>query len=464
MGNYLAIDIGASSGRHILGTVKKGKIVLEEIYRFPNGMVNRNTHLCWDFNTLFHEIITGLKKCGELGKIPTSVGIDTWAVDFVLLDKQDNILGDTVAYRDSRTNGMDAILNKLILPHNLYQRTGIQKQLFNTIYQLMAIKQTQSHLLATAESFLMVPDYLNFLLTGVKMHEYTNATTTGMVHALTKTWDRELIDLLGIKHSLFGDLHPPKTSVGSLQKEIQRQVGFDCEVVLPPTHDTASAVLAVPLLESDSLYISSGTWSLIGTEKTAPDCREESRQANFTNEGGFDYRYRYLKNIMGLWIIQSVQKELKDKYSFPELCSLAEEKKDFPSIIEVNDDCFLAPQSMIKAIQNSCKISCQPIPITPGEIASCVYRSLAKSYHDAVIEIEKLLDMNITKLHIVGGGCKADYLNKLTSEWTGKQVLAGPAEATALGNILSQMLKAGDFGTLSEARKAIANSFPMKTW
>ncbi|HBE76731.1 MAG TPA: rhamnulokinase [Firmicutes bacterium] len=462
--HYLAIDIGASGGRHILGTFKDGQIILEEIYRFTNEMKTKDNHLCWDFKYLFEQILLGLEKCGQRGKVPVTMGIDTWGVDFVLLDKNDQVLGDTIAYRDSRTSGMDGELCKLIREDTLYQRTGIQKQLFNTIYQLLALKQTEKGIFDRAERFLMAPEYLNFLLTGVKFNEYTNATTTGMVDAAKKTWDRPLIDLLGIKQALFGDLKMPKTPLGPLQKAIQQRVGFNCEVVLPPTHDTASAVLAVPLADSHSLFISSGTWSLVGLEKAEADCRETSRLANFTNEGGYDYRYRYLKNIMGLWIIQSVKKELGDRYSFSELCAMAEVEKDFPSLIDVNDHAFLAPPNMVMAMQEFCRQRGLPVPTRPGEVASCVYRSLAQSYRDAVLEIESLQDIKIGTIHIVGGGSQADYLNELTARYTGKQILAGPVEATAIGNILSQMLGAGEFETLSQARKAIADSFPISKW
>ncbi len=461
---YLAIDIGASSGRHILGTLKDGQITLEEIYRFTNEMKVRNNHLCWDFDYLFEQILLGLKKCGQLGKIPVSMGIDTWGVDFVLLDKDERVLGDTVAYRDSRTNGMDGELRKLISEDELYRRTGIQKQLFNTIYQLLALKGTNQEILDRAERFLMAPEYLNFLLTGMKVNEYTNATTTGMVDAGEKTWDRSLIELLGIKPSLFGELKLPKTRLGLLQKAIEEKVGFQCEVVLPPTHDTASAVLAVPLADNHSVYISSGTWSLMGLEKPEPDCREASRSANFTNEGGYDYRYRYLKNIMGLWIIQSVKKEWSEGYSFSQLCAMAEAEKGSPSIIDVNDQTFLAPPNMIEAIKEFCRQRGLPVPIQPGEIAACIYHSLAQSYRDAVLEIETLQNMGIHSIHIVGGGSQADYLNKLTARYTGKQVLAGPIEATAIGNILSQMLGAGEFKTLAKARETVAKSFPIKKW
>ena len=265
---YLAVDIGASSGRHILGTVKDGHISLEEVYRFENGMKEKNGHLCWDTQALFANIKAGMKQCAVLGKIPASMGIDTWAVDFVLLDGEDQVLGDTVGYRDDRTKGMDEKVYQKISPEDLYARTGIQKQIFNTIYQLMAVKETAPDILAKAKTFLMIPDYFHFLLTGVKKQEYTNATTTQLVSPVTNTWDYELIEKLGYPGELFGPLSMPGTLVGSLSKEVAEEVGYSCQVVIPATHDTASAVMAVPQAEEeeDMLYISSGTWSLMGTE------------------------------------------------------------------------------------------------------------------------------------------------------------------------------------------------------
>ncbi|MBR6395407.1 MAG: rhamnulokinase, partial [Lachnospiraceae bacterium] len=302
---YLAVDIGASSGRHILGCVENGKIKYEEVYRFENGPVKRNGHMCWEMDRLFNEIVNGMKACKGLGKIPVSMGIDTWGVDFVLLDKEDNIIGDTVCYRDERTAGIDSEVYKIIPEDKLYARTGIQKQIFNTIYQLMAIKEKEPENLAKAESFLMVPDYFNFLLTGVKKQEYTNATTGQLVDTNTKQWDRQLIKRLGLPAGIFKELSMPGTFVGRLLPEIQKRVGYDLDVILPGTHDTASAVLAVPMEKGDSVYISSGTWSLMGIERSEADCSERARECNFTNEGGYEGRFRFLKNIMGLWMIQS---------------------------------------------------------------------------------------------------------------------------------------------------------------
>lgn len=461
---YLAVDIGASGGRHILGSLDNGKLQLEEIYRFENGLIEKDGYLCWDLNRLFQEILNGLKKCKTAGKIPVSMGVDTWGVDFVLLDSEDKVLGPTVGYRDKRTAGMDEEVYKVIKEEELYRRTGIQKQIFNTIYQLTAVKTQRPEILQKAEALLMIPDYFHFLLTGKKAQEYTNATTGQLVNPVTKDWDYALLDKLGIKKEIFQKISLPKTSLGNLRREIQEEVGFDCEIVLPATHDTGSAVLAVPASDDDYLYISSGTWSLIGIERMEADCREESRIANFTNEGGYDYRFRYLKNIMGLWMIQSVRHELEDKYSFAELCAMAEKSSSFPSIVDVNAQEFLAPANMTQAIKDYLKESGQKVPETVGELAACIYNSLAASYSSAVKEIEALTGRSFKRIHIVGGGSNADYLNQLTADYTSKDVCAGPSEATALGNILAQMLKAEVFEDIIEARKCVYDSFGVRVF
>lgn len=459
---YLAVDIGASSGRHILGSIEDGKMVLEEIYRFENGMKKTGDYLCWDLEALFGEILAGIKKCEEIGKIPASMGIDTWAVDYVLLDEKDQVLGKTYGYRDKRTHGMDEIVYGILPQNELYARTGIQKQIFNSIYQLMAVKQNQPEDLEKAQYFCMIPDYFHFLLTGEKVTDYTNATTTQLVSPTTKKWDDELIEKLGFPRRLFGELSMPGCEVGCFTERIQEEVGFACKVVLPPTHDTASAVLAVPAVEEDFLYISSGTWSLMGIERLEADCSRASMDKNFTNEGGYDYKFRFLKNIMGLWMIQSVRHELKDEYSFATLCDMAEQKREFPSRVDVNDQMFLAPDSMIQAVKDYCGKTKQPIPQDIGELATCIYQSLAESYARTVEEIEFITGRNYTTIHIVGGGSNAEYLNLLTAEKTGMKVLAGPSEATAIGNLTAQMIADGVFQNAREARKSIYHSFEIK--
>ena len=455
---YLAVDIGASSGRHMLAGMQDGKMQLEEVYRFPNGMDDKNGTLCWDVDRLFAEIKNGLKKCKEIGKIPVSVAIDTWGVDYVLLDKDDRILGDTVGYRDSRTEGMDEKVYEVIPQDELYARTGIQKQIFNTVYQLMAVKESHPEYLEQAESILMIPDYFHFLLTGVKKNEYTNATTGQLVSPKTNDWDYELIKMLGYNPKMFRPVSMPGTVVGEFTEEVQKEVGFNCTVVLPATHDTGSAVLAVPTNDDDAVYISSGTWSLMGIERKEADCSMESMKANFTNEGGYDHRFRYLKNIMGLWMIQSVKKEFTEDLSFAQICEMAS-KETIPSIVDCNDDCFLAPKSMIKAVQDFCSRTGQQVPETVGEISSVIYNSLAKCYGDTVQEIEEITGKKYSTIYVVGGGSNAGYLNELTAKYTGKKVSAGPSEATAIGNVIVQMLHDGIFKDLPEARTCVRESF-----
>ena len=443
---YLAVDIGASSGRHMLASMKDGKMQLEEVYRFPNGMDNKNGTLCWDVDRLITEIKNGLKKCKEIGKIPVSMGIDTWGVDYVLLDKDDNILGDTVGYRDSRTEGMDEKVYEVIPQDHLYARTGIQKQIFNTIYQLMAVKESHPEYLEQAETILMIPDYFNFLLTGVKMNEYTEATTGQLISPKTNDWDYELIDMLEYNSKMFRPVSMPGTVVGDFTEEVQKEVGFNCTVVLPATHDTGSAVLAVPTNDDDAVYISSGTWSLMGIERKEADCSMES-----------------MKNIMGLWMIQSVKKEFTEDLSFAEICEMAS-KETIPSIVDCNDDCFLAPESMIEAVQKFCRDTDQPVPETVGEISSVIYNSLAKCYGDTVEEIEAITGKKYSTIYVVGGGSNAGYLNELTAKYTGRKVSAGPSEATAIGNIIVQMLHDGVFASLPEARTCVKESFDVKMY
>lgn len=480
---YLAIDIGASSGRHILGHVDAGRMVLEEVHRFDNRQVRKNGHDCWDIDHLWQGILDGLKACKALGKVPATVGIDTWAVDFVLLDQNGQPVGDAVAYRDSRTEGADKLVEKKISPANLYARTGIQKQSFNTIYQLAALQQEHPEQLEAAHSLLMIPDYFHYLLTGVQKQEYTNATSTGLVHADKKTWDRDLLDTLGLPRRLFGPLSMPGTVVGPLTDDIAAQVGFQTTVVLPATHDTGSAFLAVPAQDNHSVYLSSGTWSLLGVENEAPITTEESRRRNFTNEGGAWYRYRYLKNIMGLWMIQSIRRELngvdyvagkeraawtldvqpgEKQWSFPDLIAAAEAAADFPSVVNANDDAFLAPDSMIAAVQATCETTGQPVPRTVGQLMQCVYRSLTLCYKGAIVGLSQLTGKTYTAIHIVGGGCQDNYLNRMTAAICRLPVWAGPVEGTAIGNLVIQMIHGGEFAGLAAARQCIRESFEIK--
>lgn len=428
----LAIDIGASSGRHIIGWVRNGRIITEEIYRFSNGMIKKDEHLIWDVNHLFSEIINGLKKAKELNKIPETVGIDTWAVDYALLDENDNLIGDVYAYRDSRTLN---VIDKLhdVIPHSkLYELTGIQYQPFNTIYQLFEDKF--SHRIDTAKSFLMLPDYLNFLLTGEKRQEYTNATSTGMVNAKNRTWDAEILSTLSLDKGLFKKLSTPGTTVGNFKKEIKGMLGYDAKVVLPATHDTASAVEALEI--EDEPYISSGTWSLLGIKLEEAKTDENSRLGNWSNEGGINY-FRYQKNIMGMWLIQRLKEELCPKTDFITIAEIAR-KSQLKVHINANDQSLFAPKSMKEAFDNLLKK--EDIEVKDAaDYFQVAYLSLAYSYKEAIGDLEKNLSRKFSKIYIVGGGAKNKYLNKLTEDICKIQVVALPIEATAIGNLKIQL-------------------------
>ena len=461
---YGALDFGASSGRMMLGWIEDGKFQLQEVHRFENGMVKKDGELCWEFDRIFREVKIALKKCKEIGKMPSYVGVDTWGVDFVLLDKDDNVVGNTVGYRDHRTDGMDDEVYKIISLEDLYARTGIQKAIFNTIYQLMAVKTKHPEYLDKTETLLYVPDYFHFLLTGQKVNEYTEATTGQLINAASCEYDWELIDRLGYPRRIFQKLVMPGTKLGHIRPELAEEIGYDFEVVVPCTHDTGSAVLSVPANDDDFVYISSGTWSLMGVERKTADTSAKSCELNFTNEGGYDHRFRYLKNIMGLWMINSARHEVNDKYSFPQIVEMAEAEKDFPSRVDANDERFLSPDSMIGEIKKACEESGQKVPENFGQLATLIYTSLAECYAKTEKELEEANGRSYSRIHIVGGGCNVDYLNRLTAKATGKEVHAGPNEGTAIGNITAQMLATGVFHSVEEARENIHESFGIKVY
>lgn len=448
---YLAIDIGASSGRHILSHIESERLVLEEIYRFDNNLTQSKDGLVWDIDSLFAEVLCGIKKCKEMGKIPKSIAIDTWGVDYVLLDESKKEILPCYCYRDGRTNAVVDEVESLVSPARLYTKTGIQKQNFNTIYQLYADKKNGR--LQNAKYFLMMPEYLSFKLTGVCKNEYTNATTTGLVNAKTKAWDAQIIHALGLTEDLFKPLFLPSSLVGDLSADMQKAVGFNSTVLFAPSHDTASAVCACPM-QDDDLYISSGTWSLIGTEITEPILNDNARQLNFTNEGGIDYRFRFLKNYMGMWLFQNIRRNLDKSMTYDEMMELAKNCSEY-KYFDVNDSTLVAPKNMIDAIG---KLICSD---DLGLILNSAYHSLAKSYNEAVAEIEAVTGKRFDAIHIVGGGCQDKYLNALTRDYTGKSVTAGPIEATATGNIVSQIMRDKKI-TLATAREIVKNSFDIK--
>lgn len=470
MKHYLAIDIGASSGRHILGSVQDGKIRLDEVYRFANGQIRKDGHDCWNIAGLVESVKAGIDEAAKKCEI-ASIGIDTWGVDFVLLDEHGELCSDAVAYRDARTAGADAEIEARVMQFDeLYARCGIQKTSFNTIYQLWALKKEHPEQLEKAASFLMIPEYLNYALTGNIVHEYTDSSTTSLLDAAKKDWDYDLIEKLGLPRRIFGRLEMPGATVGEYK---------GIKVVLPAMHDTASAYLAVPARDDKAVYLSSGTWSLLGVENDAPITTGASCAANFTNEGGAWGRYRFLKNIMGLWMIQSIRRELNGvqyvegkaadataealetladyekgrEYSFQDLSMMAR-GNGYNVTVDVNDQRFLNPKSMIAEVSAAAAEN-GPAPATVGDLMQCVYRSLAECYADAIATLSDITGKTYTSINIVGGGSKDKYLNSLTAEATGLEVFTGPVEGTAIGNLIVQMIAGGEFASLAEARQAI---------
>lgn len=435
---HMAIDIGASSGRLIAGFYEDGALTTKEMYRFENQLVKKGDRLCWDLEYIFDQILIGLQ---QQSLTPSSIGIDTWGVDFVLLDKDGNILGDAVSYRDNRTAGMDQWVYDRIPEAVLYEKTGIQRQIFTTIFQLAAIKNTQPEIIDRAEHFLMIPDYLNYRLSGIMANEYTNATTTGLVNAHTKTWDLEILAAIGIPAKIFKPLTTPGTVLGSVTS-----MGEICKLVAPATHDTASAVV---MANKDAIYISSGTWSLMGVELDAPNTSQQSHSINFTNEGGYGGKFMYRSNIMGLWMIQSVRAEHGKKHSYQQLCDMAE-TSDITSIVDCNHTRFLSPASMVAEIQQACEETNQPIPTTIAQLAKVVYNSLATCYATTATNLEKSLGKTYDTINIIGGGASATYLNDLTAKKSGKKIITGPIEATAMGNLALQLLAMGKIQHIGE--------------
>ena len=446
---YLAVDIGASSGRHIVSYIENGKLVLKEVYRFPNGAANVNGRLYWDANRLFKEILAGLKAAAKAGFTPGYVGIDTWAVDYVLLDKEGKPIGGVYSYRDERGAKVKEQAHAVMPFSVLYKKTGIQYAPFNTLYQLYDDVLTGR--IREAESFLMLPDYFHYLLTGVKKQEYTNATSTGMVNAITHTWDEEILSRFSLPEKLFGALSQPGTVVGKFTKEVAAEVGYEATVILPATHDTASAVLAAPITDG-APYLSSGTWSLLGVHEKAAHTDEKAMEYNYSNEGSVDFAFRFQKNIIGLWMIQQVKKELGDKYSFAELADLARKETE-SRILDLGDPRFLAPQSMIAEIEALTG------KLSVGALARVIFLSLADAYEKALEELETATGKKYDTLHVIGGGCQNALLNELTARRTGKTLTVGPVEATAIGNLIAQMIGTGEIKDLATAREIIKHSF-----
>lgn len=426
---YLAIDIGASSGRHIVGYMENGELVCDEVFRFPNGVTEENGHLIWDIDALFSNVKAGIKAAFEKYPSIESLSVDTWGVDYVLMNDSREIR-PCFAYRDHRTENMTDSVHAKIPFSELYRLTGCQFQTFTTVYQLYC--DLHAGRLNRVTDFLMMPEYLMYKLTGVKKKEFTHASTTGLVNAQSGEFDQSIIKRLRLPQWLFPTLSQPGTVVGTLLPEIAASVGGNCKVVFCATHDTASAVEGIPM-EENAPYISSGTWSLLGVKTEKPLTDERSEAANYSNEGGVGYN-RYQKNIMGLWLANSLRSELCPDMPFSEITKLAAES-DFDELVDANSQSFLSPDSMRAAFESSLKSR----PKKPADYFRCAYRSLAMSYKTALDELERNTGKTYEKLYIVGGGAKNQFLNALTAEFTKKEVIALPIEATSIGNLLVQM-------------------------
>lgn len=463
----LAFDLGASSGRGIIAELKDGKITLNEIHRFPNNGVSVRGTLYWDILYLFDQIKQGIVNARLAGGFD-SIGIDTWGVDFGLIDKNGDLIGNPVHYRDIRTEGIPDEVFKIINKKSLYEKTGIQILNFNTLFQLYYLSKYKSDMLKQADKFLFIPDLLNYFLTGVKKSEYTIASTSQMLNPCERDWDRDLLNTLDIPDSLLCDIVKTGEVLDTVTDEICEELDIPkVNVVAVGSHDTASAVVSVPTQQKDFVYISCGTWSLFGTELDEPLICPEGVKASYTNEGGYGGKIRYLTNIMGLWLIQESRRAWKKQgqdYSFNDLEQAARAAQPFKCFIDPDYPKFGRPGNLPKRIQEFCKRTNQYVPQTVGEIVLCIYQSLALKYKHAFINLKKMTDKDFSAIHIVGGGTKDPFLCGMTASACGVEVKAGPIEATALGNISVQLIAGKEIKDISEARKIIENSFEIKSY
>lgn len=464
MKTYLAIDIGASSGRHIVAWLDQGKIETREVYRFPNGGAMKDGHLCWDIEGLEKHVVAGLKAAREQGYTPVSIGIDTWGVDFILLDQDGQRVGDAVAYRDTRTEGMDAVLEQTCSFEQLYAACGIAKQPFNTVYQMMAVLREHPEYRDTVDDFLMMPEYLSYILTGKKAHEWTNCTTGALCDAEKKCWSEEILTAADLPKKWFRTpLVKPGTVLGALKPEIAAEIGYDSTVILPATHDTGSAYMAVPAKDQHAAFLSSGTWSLLGVELDHSVTGRAALEAGFTNEGGYNGTTRFLKNIMGMWMLQCIHKEINKAHSFAEMAQMAA-SSDYPAWVDAADNRFMAPESMLEEVKAALKETGAPEPKNLSDILRAVTMGLAVCYRDAIREMSEITGNSFTSVNIVGGGSNNVVLNQMTADVTGLPVYAGPTEGTALGNLAAQMILEGEFADLAAFRKALPGSFDIVTY
>ncbi|HIS03537.1 MAG TPA: rhamnulokinase [Candidatus Pullichristensenella avicola] len=465
--NFLGFDFGASSGRAMLGRFDGERLEMREVHRFLNEPVELAGRFCWDIARLFFEMKQALNKVSRMDVAVDAIGIDTWGVDFGLIDKNGHLLGLPVHYRDARTDGVMEKAFEVMPKEELFKHTGVGFTQYNTLYQLYAMKLEDDPTLAAAERMLLLPDLLAYLLTGKMGTEYTIASTSQLINPFTRDWDMDLIDRFGLPRRIFTPIQPTGSVRGTLLPGIARECGVgEIPVIAATSHDTASAVAAIPVADPDFAYISSGTWSLLGAEIRTPLCEPGVMNANYTNEGGIDGTIRLLKNIMGLWIVQECKREWDrraDAVSFSQIVEMAEKAEPFIAFLDVDDPCFLAPNDMPARIQAYCRRTGQRAPQSRGEIARVIYESLALKYRWAIERLENdMLKKRVNVLHIVGGGSKNEMLNQFTADAIERPVIAGPDEGTVIGNLLVQAMGVGAIADVRQLRRVVENSFPTR--
>ncbi len=472
--DYLALDLGAESGRGLLGRFDGERLTLDEFHRFPNGPVRMLDTLTWDLPRLFDEMKTALRRAVVSGASLDGVGIDTWGVDFGLVGRGDTLLGNPVNYRDARTEGMMDAAFQRISRERIYEITGLQFLQFNTLYQLLAMRRANSPILEMAETLLMMPDLFAWLFTGRRASERTDASTTQLLDPRNGEWSDEICQALDLPRAILPELIEPGTEVGPLRKSVAEELGINrpLSIIAPGTHDTAAAVAAVPTASTalnppDWCYLSSGTWSLLGVEVPRPIINAETLRDNFTNEGGVAGTTRLLKNIMGLWLVQECRRtwtRAGREWSYEELVALAASAKPFAALVDPDDTSFLAPGDMPARLAALCKKTGQVVPESEGAFVRCAMESLALKYRWAIERLERILGTTIKAVHVVGGGSRNALLCQFTADACGRPVYGGPVEATAAGNVLLQMMARGRIGSLAEARAVVARSFPVMTY
>lgn len=469
MKHYIAFDLGATSGRTILGSVDDGVLSLEELTRFPNASLPIGGHLYWNIFSLYEHLLEGLRVAASKGVGVESIGIDTWGVDFVFVGEDGSLLGAPYSYRDSHTEGApERFFQKAMPRQRLYELTGIQVMNFNSVFQLHTLRENSSSQLAAAKHLLFMPDALSWLLTGRMVTEYTIASTSAMLNPRTKELDGEILSALGIEEGVFPPMVMPGSTVGTLRREIAESVGLrQVPVVAVAGHDTASAVAAVPALNPHFAYLSSGTWSLMGVEVSEPVITPQTEKFNLTNEGGIEGTTRLLKNITGMWIVEQCLAEWRKQgrnYTYPEMVCLAEGADRFERMIDPDDALFASPRSMTAAIDEYLARTGQPAPKSDGDYLACAFESLALKYRFVLGMFQAVTDFPIERLHIIGGGSKNPLLNQYTASSIGLEVVSGPSEATAIGNIMIQAKAAGQVESLPQMRQMIAESVEMATY